>query len=235
MSRAGAAAVLTMALLALSALSALALADADRPDKADEDAALAMNRFLARPAIAHHYRASRRLEASGVGQRAWLVAQTEFTPASGLRNDVTAEGGSGYIRARVLRSFLDEEQKLIARVGIAGVALSTDNYQLTPEGINDEGLALVAIRPLHKDRSLVTGRMLLTAGGDLVRVEGRLARNPSFWLTNVKVVRSYRRINGVLMPVSLETTGHLRLLGQSILRMTYSYSHIDEQPVDTGH
>jgi hypothetical protein len=90
----------------------------------------------------------------------------------------------------------------------------------------------VSLRPRRKDRSLIDGRMFLTTvNGDLVRVEGRLARSPSFWLTRVNVVRSYRRIDGVVMPVSLETKARLRLLGSSSLRMTYRYSHIDERPV----
>ena len=90
----------------------------------------------------------------------------------------------------------------------------------------------MGITPLRKDRSLINGRMFLTAGGDLVRVEGRLAKNPSFWVTRMNVVRSYRRINGVLMPVSLDTTAQLRLLGASALRMTYRYSQINDLPVD---
>ena len=56
-------------------------------------------------------------------------------------------------------------------------------------------------------------------------------QNPSFWVTRVNLVRSYRRINGVIMPVSLDTTAQLRLLGASALRMTYRYSHIDERLV----
>ena len=47
----------------------------------------------------------------------------------------------------------------------------------------------------------------------------------------MNVVRSYRRINGVLMPVSLDTTAQLRLLGSSALRMTYRYVQIDERAV----
>jgi hypothetical protein len=39
-------------------------------------------------------------------------------------------------------------------------------------------------------------------------------------------------INGVRMPVSLETKAQLRLLGSSALRMTYRYSVIDEQIID---
>jgi hypothetical protein len=74
--------------------------------------------------------------------------------------------------------------------------------------------------------------MFLTVDGDLLRVEGRLAKNPSFWVTRVDVVRSYRRVNGVLMPVALETNAQLRLFGSSALRMTYRYSHIDDRVVD---
>jgi len=199
------------------------------------DALAAMEMFLARPAGAHPYRASRRLEASGSGQRGWLDVQTDFTVSSGLQYEVTAEGGSGYIRTRVLRSLLDEERRLIANGRGPAVAISGANYQFRLEGVNEEGLTVVSLRPRRKDRSLINGRMFLTTlDGDLVRIEGRLARNPSFWITRVQVVRLYRRIDGVLMPVSLDTTAQLRLLGSSSLRMTYRYSHIDERPVSDG-
>lgn len=191
----------------------------------------AMEQFLARPAGAHQYRASRRLEASGAGRRGWLDVQTSLTTA-GLQYEVTAEGGSGYIRTRVLRSLLDEEQRLIATGRSSAVAISMANYLFRPEGMTEEGLAIVDISARRRDRSLLNGRLFLTPGeGELVRLEGTLARNPSFWVTRVNVVRSYRRIDGVLMPVSLQTTAQLRLLGSSSLRMTYRYSHIDERPV----
>lgn len=197
----------------------------------DQHAMLAIQNFLALPRIAHQYSASRHLEASGVGHKAWMEAQTDFSVASGFVYEVTSEGGSGYIRSRVLRSLLDEEQRLIARNGESGIALTIENYQFTPEGLNDEGLAVVAMRPLRKDPALIAGRMFMTLDGDLRRVEGRLAKNPSFWVTRVDLVRSYRRVNGMLMPVSLETTAQLRLLGKSELRMTYQYLVVDQRPV----
>jgi hypothetical protein len=197
----------------------------------DPQAATAMRRFLEGGPIAQQYRATRRLEASGSGQRGWLDVQTEFTVTSGLSYQVTAEGGSGFIRSRVLRSMLDEEQRLIAHNATASVALSGENYQFTPEGVDADGLAVVEIRPLRKERSLIAGRLLLTADGQLVRLEGRLAKNPSFWTRRVNVVRSYRQINGVRMPVALETTADLWLLGSSALRMTYRYAQVDERTV----
>jgi hypothetical protein len=197
----------------------------------DARASAAVQQFLDHASTAHQYTASRRLEASGSGRLGWMEVHTDFSGSSGLSYQVTAEGGSGYIRSRVLRSLLDEEQQLIARNASATVAISTRNYELTPEGVDEEGLVIVNIRPLRKERSLIAGRMMLTADGDLVRVEGRLAKNPTFWVTRVSVVRVYQRINGVVMPVSLESRAQLRLLGSSALRMTYRYVQIDERPV----
>jgi hypothetical protein len=221
---------------ALAGVVVLALTASSLPTTAarslNPDAAAAMEMFLARPVNAHPYRASRRLEASGSGQRAWMDVETDYAVASGLQYSVTAEGGSGYIRSRILHSLLNEEQRIIAHAEESRVAISRANYEFGPEGVNEEGLAVVRMRPLRKDKSLINGRMFLTTvTGDLVRVEGRLEKNPSFWLTRVNLVRSYRVIDGVVMPVSLETIGKLRLLGSSSLRMTYQYSHIDDRPV----
>jgi len=192
-----------------------------------------VERFLARPRVAHTYVATRRLEASGVGQRGWIDARTGYSPELGLSYEVLAEGGSGYIRARVLRSLLSEEQQLIARRAEATVALTADNYEFVPEGpAEEDGLVAVGLRPRRKDRALIAGRMLLTRDGELRRIEGRLAKSPSFWVTRVDVVRRYQAIHGVPMPVSLETRASLRLLGASQLQMTYRYLALDDRTVE---
>ena len=217
-----------VALAVVAAPLALQVSAAEAPDK---QAVFALEKFLARPPVAHQYCATRRLEASGGGQRGWIEVQTSFAPASGLAYEVTAEGGSGYIRGRVLRSLLDEEQRLLAIKSVSA-AIAPANYRFRPAGLTEEGLAVIGLEPLRKDRSLIAGQMLLTRDdGQLVRLEGRLAKSPSFWVTRVNVVRSYRSVNGVSLPVSLETTAQLRFLGSSKLGMTYRYSHVDERAV----
>ena len=223
----------------ISAMCAGSLAPT-MPQSQESDA---IQKFLAKAMVPHSYRATRRLEAAGSGQRGWLDARTDFTPASGLDYEVTAEGGSGYIRSRVLRKLLEEERRLIARGDSSRAAISRANYQFTDGGADENGLARVMLQPLRKERPLIDGRMFLKPDdGDLVRVEGRLAKNPALWVSRVDIVRSYRRINGALVPVLLESTAQLRLLGRSTLRMTYRYSHIDQQPIqdeegtdDTSH
>jgi hypothetical protein len=217
---------------AFAALTVAALAA--EPTQPDSRAVQALDAFLSGRTMARQYTATRRLEASGSGHRGWLDVRTSYAAGSGFLYDVTSEGGSGLIRGRVLRSLLEEEKQLIASGTGARVALTRDNYAFMPERVDEHGLVVVAMRPLRKERSLISGRLILTPDGVLQRVEGQLAKNPSFWVTRVNVVRTYRQINGVLMPVCLETTARLRFLGSSSLRMTYRYTEIDEQPVDDG-
>ena len=217
----------TVAAVTLAALTAA-------PAQPDSRAVNALDTFLSGRNLARQYTATRRLEASGSGQRGWLDVRTRYAAGSGFVYDITSEGGSGLIRGRVLRSLLEEEKELIATGSGGRVAITRDNYAFTAESVNPDGSVVIAMRPLRKERSLISGRLFLGPDGVLQRVEGQLAKNPSFWVTRVNVVRTYRLINGVLMPVCLETTARLRFLGSSSLRMTYSYSEIDEQPVNDG-
>ena len=92
------------------------------------------------------------------------------------------------------------------------------------------GLANVLLSPRRKEPVLVAGTMFLQQrDGILVRLEGRLAKSPSFWVKNVDIVRTYERIDGNVVPVALETKAQVRFLGEATLRMTYVYSEIDGQ------
>lgn len=157
---------------------------------------------------------------------------TEYAPETGLRFQVTAEGGSGFIRSRVLRAVLEGEQDVIARGETGRSSLDRSNYTFRPDGLDETGLAKVLLSPRRRERILVTGRMFLKPeDGSLVRLEGRPAKSPSFWVKNVDMVRSYERILGTVVPVSLESTAHVRILGSSTFRMTYRYAEIDGRPV----
>ena len=96
---------------------------------------------------------------------------------------------------------------------------------VTPDGfpVSDHLLS-----PRRKERVLVVGAMFLEpSDGALVRLEGRLAKSPSLWVKHVDVVRTYKRIEGTVVPVALETKADVRFVGEATLRMTYSYSEID--------
>jgi hypothetical protein len=67
--------------------------------------------------------------------------------------------------------------------------------------------------------------------GELLRIEGRLARNPSFWTSLVNVIRHYARLDGVRVPIATETTAKVRFVGDARLDVRYEYASINGRPV----
>lgn len=199
------------------------------PDQADHS----VDRFLARATHQADYRGTRRLEAENGNRRGWLDVTTEYAPETGFRYQIVAEGGADSIRKRVLKAVLDGERAVVAAGEDTRSALARTNYNFQPNGFNDDGLAQVLLSPRRKERALVAGVMLLRPDeGELVRVEGRLAKNPSFWVRNVHIVRQYERIGGVVVPVTMDSRAHVRFLGAATFRMTYRYSEINGHPVE---
>src|SRR5262249_47755678 len=115
--------------------------------------------FLSRPPESlTAYRAFRTLKAANkrFKKEGWLTAWTELDPKSGFRYEIVAEGGSGYIRNKVLRKMLEGEREAIANGQPGRVALSTANYRFS--ALSDDGqVAKLQIVPLRADTLLVNG------------------------------------------------------------------------------
>ena len=174
------------------------------------------------------YRAYRRLEAgNGDSRQGWLEAWTEVTPGRGLTYEIVGEGGNDYIRNKVLRDVLKSEQKLVADGQPVRASLSAANYTFADGGTTESGLRRVLLTPLRKAHGIIEGSVFIDpADGRLARIEGRLVKNPSFWLRNVDVVWKYARLGGAVVPVEVSSTGKVRLFGASSFKMVYDYESI---------
>jgi hypothetical protein len=162
---------------------------------------------------------------------AWMDVRTE-ADAKGFRYEVVAEGGSPYIRSNVFRPALQEEQKLWRDGDPERAAFTLENYQFEDRGAEQSGLVWLGVTPRRKDLLLVNGSIFLRPeDGDLVRIEGALAKNPSFWTRRVEVVRRYERIAGVRLPVWMESTATIRIAGRSTYTATYQYISINGQTI----
>jgi hypothetical protein len=140
---------------------------------------------------------------------------------------VIRETGSGTIRKRVLIAALEGEARMRREGETDRSALSPANYTFSLAEEATPGETRVQVRPLRKEVALVDGAIFLESGGDLLRVEGMLAKPPSFWTRRVVVVRRYQRIDGVRVPVSMESTADVRLFGKASFAMTYQYTTIN--------
>lgn len=162
----------------------------------------------------------------------WMDAWTEFD--SGVfRYEIVAERGSDTIRNKVLRTLLKREQELIARGDDGRGELTPDNYEFGAETSGPDA-RYIPIKPKRKDSMLIDGRMVLSPDGDLRRVEGILAKNPSFWTSQVHVTRHYARVDGVRVPIATESIAKVKLAGRSRLNVQYEYQTVNGRPVRTA-
>ena len=198
-------------------------------------AAPLLQRFLARadgPPV--EYRALRHLEANNphFNQSAWMDAWTEYDHVRGFRFEIVAEGGSTYIRRKVLLAALEGEQKMWTAREPQRASFTHDNYTFQDGRPAADGLTSVGVTPKRKDVLLVEGAIFVQPDdGDLARIEGKLSKAPSFWTRRVDVIRRYERVAGVRVPVSIESTAQVLIAGRSTFRMTYDYETINGQHV----
>jgi hypothetical protein len=179
------------------------------------------------------YRAYRRMHAltgNSSKYEAWLEAWTELHDGK-FSYQIVSERGSDATRTKVLRAVLTHEQELI-NSGDAGKGdLTLANYEFVEGGRDADGAHVVQIKPRRSDVLLVDGRAVLNDRGELMRVEGKLSKNPSFWTSLVNIVRRYARIGGVRVPVATETTAKLKFLGTAQMDVTYDYQSVNGRPI----
>ncbi len=178
------------------------------------------------------YRAFRRMHArsENFGQEGWLEAWTEFD-SRGFRYEIVSERGSDTIRNRVLKAVLKREQEMVKHADPSGAALTAANYEFQ-DATQGDGEQYIQMKPKRKDILLLDGRIVLSGdGSELLRIEGRLTKNPSFWISLVNVVRHYARLDGVRVPIATESIAKVKFAGVSHLDVRYEYETINDRPV----
>jgi len=220
--------------MALLGSAALAAASAAPPAGKSASSPL-VERFLsfADPPIVE-YRAFRHLEAQNdrFNSSAWMDVWTETSRDGEFSYRILGQGGSSYIRSRVFLPTLEGERQMCGSSGCDRGALTAANYVFEDRGEEKDGLAWLVVRPRRKDVVLVDGSIFLNPDdADLVRVEGRLSKTPSMWTRRIDIVRSFKRVAGVRMPVELESVATLLVAGRSTFRMTYDYETVNGQRV----
>lgn len=188
-----------------------------------------LERFLAsQDTSLVHYRALRHMEAKceHFASDASMDVWTEIDANGAMHYRVVSERGSEYIRSKVFRGVLEAEQKAVNDGTPRRAGLTLENYVFDSRTTAD-GLASAAIRPKRKDLLLVDGSVYFHPNdGELVRIEGRLSKTPSFWVRRVDIVRHYRRFGGISMPVGVESVANLLVAGHSTFKMTYDYESV---------
>lgn len=184
-------------------------------------------RFLAAPPeTLHSYRATRHLTAGNTrfNRSAWIDVETSFD-AGEFSYRVIAQDGSPMVIRKALLPVLEGERRALAHASEA--ALTDVNYDFADDGVENDW-ARIRIVPRRRDAMLVNGWLYVSQdSADLVEIQGRLVKPPSFWVSRVGIVRRYARVAGVRVPVWTESTASVRFAGESTFSMRYTYQMVN--------
>ena len=210
----------------------------DETTQNTEEAAIeTLERFLnsGQPPLVS-YRARRVLTASTMGGRmsASLEAWTTLDPNGTFSFEVIRQEGSGLIRNRVLIAALETEQRTRNQGEMAQSDLTLANYEFQVDSdARDDGLAMIRLSPRRQTPMLLNGMATVRQqDGDIVRIDGSPSRLPSWWTTQVNIVRRYERIAGVRVPIEMGSRADVRLAGKSTFSMTYAYESVNGRTID---
>jgi hypothetical protein len=212
--------------LALTGMWSAERLSASDPAESAFEQVLAKSNTVAPPP----YRALRRMEGglNDSEKRGWVEAWTEYAPGRGFSYEVVREGGSDYVRNKILRGMLASEQNLIATGKRLRASLESKNYLFEDGGMTDTGLQRVLLKPAKKSDGILSGSLLLDPESGLItRLEGRLVKSPSFWVRDIDLTYKFAHIGGYVVPIEMTSTGRVRMFGRSSFRMVYDYVSID--------
>jgi hypothetical protein len=178
-------------------------------------------------------RALRELRAGTVAgkHQGWMTVETTVSPTGAFSWQVLEEGGSARTREKVFYELLKTEAQAWRAGAQDSAAITPANYEFTPISAARGGHIQIRLTPRRGDSKLVDGVLTVSGDGYPVRLEGRMAKSPSFWVKSVTIVKHFGRFAGVALPTSIESLADVKMFGRSTFTMRYRYSEVNGRPV----
>ncbi len=148
-----------------------------------------------------------------------VTAEVSFVPPT--RKDFRITDSSGSSRGEsVVRHILEDESKAAAS-GTAPGALTRENYDFQLQGqevVNGRPCFVLLLRPKREDKSLLRGKAWIDTSTYLVhRVDGDMAKMPSWWLKSVHVTLDFDEVDGMWLQDRTRAVADVRMVGRHVL------------------
>jgi Outer membrane lipoprotein-sorting protein len=148
-----------------------------------------------------------------------VVAHLDFTPPG--RYAIERRSGSNRAE-QVVRQLLEHEIETAMSIQRSkSTAITTENYDfsfLRKEVLNGHPCYVLQIIPKRQQSELISGRAWIDQHSFLIRrIEGDLARSPSWWVKQVHVDLEFASSQNTWLQISMEAVAEVRCLGEQKL------------------
>jgi len=209
-------------------VAVLAVNDATPPpNTADDVIARMIARDAERQAALRGYTGVRRyvLENQSRHKRAEMLVRVTCRP-NGLKDfEIMSEEGWGAVRKHIFPRLIEAEAESSRPGAHDQSRITPQNYTFEMKGIEqvrEHPAYVIAIEPKTPNKYLVRGKIWVDAHDfAIVRVDGKPAKNPSFWIKSVHFVHDYDKSGSFWFPVSDRSVTDVRIVGATEMTIEY--------------
>jgi hypothetical protein len=207
---------------------------------ADEVIARMIARDSERQAALHGYTAIRRyvLENRDHHKRAEMLVRMICREDGSKQFELVSEEGWGGARKHVFPRLLEAEVEA-ARPDLrerSRIIPENCAFEMVgQEDVRGRPAYVIAMEPKTPNKYLAQGRIWVDADEyAIVRVEGKPAKNPSFWIKSVHFVHEYDKSGSFWFPVSDRSVTDVRILGATEMTIEYFDYAANTSPLSAG-
>ena len=178
-----------------------------------------------RQAALSGYTAARRYTLDNRSRHASMVVHVRVGSEGTKEFTIVDESGSGSVRKHVFHKILEEESAASHPKLRDQSEICPENYSFQSAGIetvNNRRAYVIDLKPKKESKYLIAGRIWIDAEDyALMRVEGKPAKNPSFWTKSVHFVHEYQKDGSFWFPASNRSETDARIFGRADLTIEY--------------
>jgi outer membrane lipoprotein-sorting protein len=147
-----------------------------------------------------------------------LIAEMSVVPPDSKKFTIENPSGS-LLEEKIVRKMLDGEVAFAKDSRTSDITRENYDFRLNREDeIGGRRCYVLDLIPRRKSRNLLRGSIWVDAQSYLpLRVDGEPAQNPSWWVTDARIVLLYGYVGPMWLQTSSEATANVRIIGRSTM------------------
>ena len=181
---------------------------------------------LAAYTVTEHYAVFRGREFSKPA--AEMLVRTTYKKETGKSYQILSQSGSSLWRNEVLKTLLENEQKMSQPGNVETALINSTNYEMkldrnAAQTLEGRQCLVLDITPRRKSQYLFNGQLWVDAHDfAIVQLKGTAAKSAVFIANAAEVTRQYADFENVPMATHAEAVSGSALLGQTVIKVDYS-------------
>ena len=133
--------------------------------------------------------------------------------------------GDGFVKTNVITRLLQSEVDHVEKANPEDTAINNTNYKFQYKGtekVDGREAHIYQVKPRRKSAGLFKGKFYLDVHtASLRRMEGTLAKSPSFFIKKLEFTQEFEDVDGFTFPTTLRSSAKARIIGRTIVDVVH--------------